>query len=127
MIPRWMLTAKYIGFVVLGTAAAYAGIPTLNLTTWYGYTTWWGIALAIAAVVAGIGSVKDAWQVTEKWGAVGVSALMLAYLAGAITLVFGGNPAGFALRSGLVIILFMVTMLPALRAGHLLTRTGIRR
>lgn len=124
IVPRWMLTAKYALFVALGVVAGIAGIPTLSLTTWEGYTTIWAVLLAVGAAVAAVGSLRVRCEPAEAAGATVVVALLSAYAIGAMVLAVGSADSG---RAALAIVLLIVTLLPAVRAVPLLLRVGVRR
>lgn len=124
VVPRWMLTLKYALFTVLGVCGAIAGIPTLSLTTWDGYTTFWGAGLAIAAGIAAAASYRARWEPVERWASLCTASLLITYAAGAFILAFGEGHVG---RMTFAIGLLIVTLFPSVRAGQLLLKTGIPR
>jgi hypothetical protein len=129
ILPRWMLSAKYGFFVTLGILAAIAGIPTFDLTTFFGYTSIWSTGIVLSASLAFYASLSVARERhLEKWSAVALVALFGSYTVAAwiATLAeFGSDKA-----LGRVIfcwILMGVTMLPSVRAWDLLRRYGLNR
>lgn len=123
IIPRWMLTAKYVFFVVLGTLAAIAGVPSIDLTTWTGYTTFWAFAVTGSAGVAAWASVSRGRETAEKWGVVSLVALLGLYLFSAWSVTIQEADLGRIIFTWLVT---GITMLPAVRAADLLWRQGTR-
>lgn len=123
VVPRWMLTVKYVGFVVLGAVSARAGAPSLERTTWDGYVAGWSMLLVAASLAAAIGSTRHKWEALEKWSGLCVASLMTAYAASAVYLALTDGPEAF-LRWAFAVVLTMVTMLPWVRAVSLLRRTG---
>lgn len=116
-VPRWMLSAKYAGFIVLGTLFLLWGNVTLSLATFDGYTTFWAIAVLISSVLCLPGSIDDRFEDLEKWSA----------------LVLSGFIASWAVAAGVVAVsmeelnripgawaILLVGMFPAARAFGLL-------
>jgi hypothetical protein len=124
IIPRWMLTAKYVGFAALGVVVFVGGLPTLNFVTPDGYRPIWALCVGISAAVAAVLSVKPSWEPAEKWAAVVLVAWLAVYLVAAIVLAVEEPRSG---RWAGVIIVGMVTMLPVTRALSLLWRSGRSR
>jgi hypothetical protein len=116
LIPRWVLTLEYIGLAVLGTVAIVIGIPTLDLTTIDGYTTIWGCWVTFWAVGAALGSFQERWETIERWTGVALVSFLVVYSVLAIA--HGRQLAG-------VVIVIMMTLIPAVRVAYLLTRTGL--
>jgi hypothetical protein len=125
VIPRWMLTAKYVFFVVLGIFAAMAGIPSFDLTTWSGYTTPWSAGVVISASLAAYASLSPARErQLEKWAAVALVSFLAGYVIAAWTLTLFEWNLGRVIFSWIVA---GVTMLPAVRMFDLLRQYGLRR
>lgn len=122
VVPRWMLTLKYSLFVVLGAVAAFAGVPTLSLTTWDGYTIVWAVAGTVFAAVSAVASVRPAWEPVERWSALGLVAVLSVYAVGALILSLGD---GDTARATFAIAVLITTLLPTSRAVQLLSRTGM--
>lgn len=123
VVPRWMLTVKYIGFVILGGVSSIAGAPSLERTTWNGYVAGWSLILMTVSLVAALGSTRRSWEALEKWFGLCVASLMTAYAASAVYLAFTDG-ADAILRWAFAVVLTMVTLLPWVRAVSLLRRTG---
>lgn len=124
-VPRWMLTAKYFGFVILGVFGAIAGIPSVSLTTWPGYVTPYSILIAVSAGVAMFGSFSRRFEKYERWAALVLASLLSLYAAAAVSLAVqgGANAAG---RAAFAVVVVIITMLPSVRAAKLLSRTGLK-
>ena len=127
IVPRWMLTAQYAFFVILGILAAIVGIPSFDLTTWAGYVTPWSAAIVLSASLAFFASLDQSRERhMEKWSVVALVSLLFAYLTSAWIPTFTGGDVNL----GRVIFCWLVTgvtILPAVRAGDLLRRYGLRR
>jgi drug/metabolite transporter (DMT)-like permease len=125
-IPRWILTAAYVGFATLGVLGVIFGSPTLDLTNPDGYTLFWGAAVAVGAITAAVGSFRERWEPIERYGNLLMVLALILYCVDALYLVFGhsGNGASRAVFTGIVC---MMTLLPLGRGFYLITRTGIKR
>lgn len=125
ILPRWMLTAKYVFFVILGILAAISGVPSFDLTTWAGYTTPWSLGVTLSASIAAFASLHESRErQLEKWSSLTLVALFCAYLVAAWLLTLAEFELGRVIFCWLVT---GVTMLPAVRAFDLLRRYGLRR
>lgn len=90
IVLRVALVATYLVSVYASVWAFIAGIPIFTLTSPEGYTPVWAVLLGTAGVVAAVGSITDRWSKIEKWAALTLFSLWLAY--------FGGmNYVGFTL------------------------------
>jgi hypothetical protein len=117
IVPRWLLTVKYLGFVILGILTLIGGIPSLQLFTFDGYTTFWAIAVITVGVGAAVGTFRGSWEGYEKWAVVILTGLLMTWsVAAIIRSVFEGDIERLA-GSWAV---FMLSMLPAARAIGLL-------
>lgn len=123
VIPRWMLTAKYVGFTVLGLIVFVGGLPTINFVTSEGYRPVWALMVSASAAVAAVLSVHPHWEPGERWAAVALTAWLAVYLVAVIIRAWeaGGESHG---RWAGVVVVAMITMLPAVRATSLLFQTG---
>jgi hypothetical protein len=121
---RISLVLVYLGFINLAVASLRAGVPAFTLTAPDYYTPIWALLLAIAGLVAAIASTTDRWQAIERWAALGVTALMGAYV-GTITILgfFQGDANRQAVASGLGI----AFVTPALRFLWLALQAGKRK
>lgn len=122
LVPRWMLTTKYVFFAVLGLLSAIGGIETLNILTFEGYTTYWSALLVPAAMIAAWGSMSEDRDRVEKWGAVVVTALLGSWSIAAIIRAVAEGDLG---RSAGALTVLIMTLLPATRAVWLLRRAGL--
>lgn len=113
--PRWMLSLKYLLFVILGLTGLTAGLPTLSIATpaWYEHV--WGLGLVLSAGVATVSSLQPKWECVERWAAVGVVGLLASYWFSAFILFLSGDSG----RGSFSVLLFIVTMLPLVRASSL--------
>lgn len=117
-IPWWVLTAKYVLFVVLAALVAIQGLTALEHGVPRSYTPVWCIALALGAVVAAVASTSEAWETVEKWAGTWVTGWLVVILVNTIT-ASGGRNAGW-------FYVLLVTLLPAGRVIHLFGRHGRR-
>lgn len=115
----------YAGFIGLGTAAIIFGSPTLDLTTPDGYTLFWGIAVAVSAVGAVIGSLSPHRETLERWSAVVLVSVVLSWTISALVLLLAGDPHSWG-RAQFTLIVFMITALPGVRVAYLLRRAGVK-
>lgn len=113
--PRWLLTVKYALFVILGVTGLTAGLPTLTLTAPVWYIPAWSWLIILSATVSAIASTQPKWESIERWGAVGLVGVLASYWFAAFLLFITGDLA----RGSFSVLLFIVTVLPALRAGDL--------
>lgn len=116
-VPRWMLSAKYIGFVVLGLFILLWGNPTLSLATFDGYTTFWAIGVMATATFSLPGSFRERYESFEKWTALILAGLVTTWSVAAI--IRAVNEGTFERIPGAWAIL-MLGLLPAARAFGLL-------
>lgn len=116
-VPRWLLTAKYLGFVIMGILFLLWGNATLSLATFEGYTTFWAASVILTSVLSLPGSIHEKFEPVEEWAALILSALITSWAVAAIWRAF--NEAEFNRIPGAWAIL-LVGMLPAARAFGLL-------
>jgi hypothetical protein len=111
-IPRWAVSVKYFLFIAVGTLSYFVGQPSLDLTTFSGYTPIWSLFVGVGGFLGFIGSLKPRWAAWEAIGAV----LTVSFLAVLVL--------SFFIRGSLAvgILLTIVTVLPGTRAGFLVTR-----
>jgi predicted membrane channel-forming protein YqfA (hemolysin III family) len=120
-----MLSAKYLGFIILGIISLVSGgIESINLATFDGYTFFWSYGIIISAAVAGFGSLREVWEGgIEKWGALALFSLLGVWSVAALIRAIGEGD--LARVNGAVAIL-LLCMLPGARAFGLLRKHGIR-
>lgn len=119
-----MLTAKYLGFVVLGFLTFAGGIPTLSIVTFDSFTTWMSGALVLASITGVVASFRRDWEWVEKWAALVISALLSSWAVAAILRVF--VEYGLDLdRAGGAFAVLLLAMLPAARSFALMTKAGV--
>lgn len=117
-VPRWALSLKYALFIVVGLVAFIVGVPTLDITTFYGYTPVWSGFVAIGGILAFIGSLRPSWGIFEAVGASIVVAFLVVLIA---ALVVHGSLS-------VAILLLVVCIIPAVRAAFLVTHyTQLRK
>jgi hypothetical protein len=116
VIPRWLLTAKYFVFALVGAAVYNTNPPAFNRIYETSLTAVWALALILVAVVALVGSIRSVWEVhAEKWGATLIFVLMAIYAFAPIALVLQGDPDRLAYSA----IAILVSLLPYARAVQL--------
>lgn len=120
VIPRWLLTLKYLGFAILGFLVMLGGLPTLDLLTFQGYTSIWAGGLILASVSGGYYSLSERGERKEKWGSLTVFALLFTW---AIAAIFRATfvEADIERVSGAFAVL-LISMLPGVRAWDLLRK-----
>lgn len=79
IVPRSLLTAKYVAFAILAILVFAWGLPTIDLLTFQGYTALWALGLFGASAWGAVYSVSETGEQREKAGAVGVFALVGAW------------------------------------------------
>ena len=120
VIPRWVLTLKYFLFVCVGVTVYVASSPSLDITTWAGYTPFWSIALMTSGLLSMIGSTSPQLEVLERWSVLVLTALLVGYAFAPVSLVLAGD----ADRASYSVIAICLSLLPGSRAAMLIHRTG---
>jgi hypothetical protein len=118
VIPRSLLTAKYVGFAILGVLVLLGGLPTLDLLTFEGYTFLWATLLTGASLWGAYYSISETGEKREKWGAVLVFALLATWAIAAIIRAVFVEPDLERLSGAWSVVL--ISMLPGARAFGLL-------
>lgn len=118
VIPRSLLTAKYVGFAILGVIVLLGGLPTLDLLTFDGYTALWALLLTGASVWGAVYSVSEKGEKREKTGALVVWALLATWALAAMARALFVEPDIDRLSGAWSIVL--ISMLPGARAFGLL-------
>lgn len=115
-IPRWLLTAKYFVFVLVGMAVLNTNPPALTSIYETPVTAIWAICLIVVSIVAFVGSLRTVWEHgLEKWGATLIFVLMAVYAFAPIALVLNGDPDRLAYST----IAILVSLLPYARSVQL--------
>lgn len=122
MIPRWVLTLKYFLFVLIGVTVYVASSPSLDITTWSGYTPFWSIAVMISAFLCLVGSATPNLEVLERWAVLVLSALLIGYAFAPVSLVLAGDSD----KATYSVLALCLSLLPGARAVMLIHRTGRR-
>ena len=92
ILSRNFLTTKYVLLTLLGVAVSLATAPSLDeVMSSESYSSAWGVLLAIAGIVAAIGSRCKTFEAAEKIGATGLFALLTVYALSPILLVLQGD------------------------------------
>lgn len=120
VIPRSLLTAKYVGFAILGFLVLLGGLPTLDLLTFEGYTSIWAGFLVMASLWGAYYSLSEAGEKREKSGALIVWALLSTWAVAAIARAVFFEPDIDRLSGAWTVVL--ISMLPWARAFGLLKR-----
>lgn len=125
IVPRWMLTAKYFGFIILGAFSAFSGgLRTLNVVTDELYPTLWSFGVITLGAVALVGSLREKWEChVEKWASLVLFGLLLSWAFGSMFIAF--NEGDLARATGAFAIL-LLSMLPGVRAFSLLRQWGLK-
>jgi hypothetical protein len=123
-VPRWFLGLLYAQFAVLGVVSAVRGVPTLDLTTFQGYTTFWGAGIALTAGASAVFAAKEKWERHERWTVTVLASGIEGYAFGALTLVTSGTTEESSARIAFSIVLIIIGTLLLGRALQLLLRTG---
>lgn len=118
VIPRSLLTAKYVGFAILGVIVLLGGLPTLDLLTFDGYTAIWAGFLTLSSLWGAYYSLAETGEKREKWGAVVVFALLATWALAAIARAVFVEPDIDRLSGAWSVVL--ISMLPGARALGLL-------
>lgn len=112
-IPRWLLTALYLGFVLLGSVVVWASAPAVEIVTGSDLAVFvWAIVLTVASLASSITSLREKWERWEKYGVSVVAGLFLVYAFAPVVLVFQGN-AG---RASLSVVALLLALFPVVRA-----------
>lgn len=119
-IPRWVLTLKYILFVFIGVTVFVTSSPSLDITTWDGYTPFWSIAVIVSSFASMVGSLSPTFEVLERWSVVTLSSLLIGYAAAPLKLVLEGDTD----RAAYSVLALTLAVLPTARAAMLIHRTG---
>lgn len=118
VIPRSLLTAKYVGFAILGVLVLLGGLPTLDLLTFEGYTFLWATLLTGASLWGAYYSVHETGEKQEKKGALVVWALLSTWAIAALARALFVEPDIDRLSGAWSVVL--ISMLPGARAFGLL-------
>lgn len=121
VVPRWMLTLKYLAFVILGTLSVIGGIPSISEATFTTFTTYWSGGLVVSAAIATVASFRRAWESLEKWSVLLVSGFLLTWVVAAIVRAAGEGDLG---RMAGAFSVLVITMLPVARTIDLMGRAG---
>lgn len=119
-IPRWVLTLKYFLFILIGVTVYLASSPSLDVTTWSGYTPFWSIAVMISGFVCMLASATPKLEVLERWSVLLLTALLVGYAFAPIQLVLAGDSD----RATYSVLAITLSLLPGARAAMLIHRTG---
>lgn len=119
VIPRWLLTAKYLAFLAVGLAVLNTEPATFERVYDTSLTAIWAILLIIASLVSFAGSLRAKWERSlERWGVTAIWVLMAIYAFAPISLLLAGDPDRLAYSS----IALLVSLLPFARAVQLGSR-----
>lgn len=120
-VPRWMLTAKYFAFMILGILSVIGGISSLELATFDAFTTYWSAGLVVSAAVAMVLSMRKEWEPKEKWAVLIVASLIVSWATAAIwRAAVEGDLGRITGAFGVLVI----SLLPVTRALGLLRNAG---
>jgi len=122
IIPRWVLTLKYVFFMFVGLTVYIASSPSLDITAGSGYTPIWALCLIAAAAASTVGSISDRLEVLERWSVLLLSALLIGYAMAPISLVFAGDHD----KAAYSVLAITLSLLPIARTAQLIRRTGTK-
>lgn len=118
VIPRSLLTAKYVGFAILGFLVLLGGLPTLDLFTFEGYTAVWAGAMLLSSLWGAYYSLSEAGEKREKLGAYGEFILLFTWAIAALLRALFFEPDIDRLSGAWSVLL--ISMLPGVRAFGLM-------
>lgn len=118
VVPRSLLTAKYIGFAVLGLLVLLGGLPTLDLLTFEGYTSVWAGFLILSSLWGAYYSLHEEGEKREKNGAIVVWAMLTTWAIAALGRALFFEPDIDRLSGAWAVVL--ISMLPGARAFGLM-------
>lgn len=124
IVPRWLLTMKYAGFIILGILSALSGgLRTLNTVAVDIYPTVWSFGVIAVGAAALVGSLKEKWEChVEKWAGLVLFGLLLSWAFASMIIAF--NEGDLARATGAFAIL-LLSMLPGVRSFSLLSQHGV--
>jgi hypothetical protein len=123
IVPRFLLTAKYLLLAVLGLSVFIATSPSLNLTGGDYLSPIWGALMVIASLVAAVGSVSIETEALERWSSSAVVILLIVYAFSPVAIIL---TTGDADRLAYSVTALALTGVPSARAWYLLRRTGLK-
>lgn len=123
VVPRWMLTVKYLAFAILGALSIYGGIPSLSQATFDTFTVYWGAALVLASASAAVASFRREWEEWEKWTSLILFALLSSWSVAAI---WRAASEGDITRVAGSFAVLIISMLPGTRALGLMRVAGVK-
>ena len=122
-VPRWIVSTLYFLFAALGVAALIIGVPTIELTTPEGWVGIWGVVVTATATVCALTSLRERFEVIERWAALLLVAFLDSYTIWAWVLVsYGGQQA--VNRGAFAIVLTIMAFIPTIRLAYMLARVG---
>lgn len=118
-----MLTAKYVGFMVLGLTVILATSPSLFETAGEWSSPAWGALVIIAGAWGAVGSTSEHREPIERWACTGLALLLWVYAISPVLIIITELDWDRATYSMTALLL---SGLPIARAIYLLRRTGIK-
>lgn len=122
VVPRWMLTAKYLAFVILGILSIWSGIPTITIATFDTFTTYMSVGLSVASIIGVVTSFRREWEWVEKWAALCIAAFLATWAVSAIWRAAAEGDIG---RVAGAYAILVTAMAPTARAFGVMTRAGL--
>lgn len=123
VVPRWLLTAMYVGFVLLGSVVMWASAPSVELITGADFAVAvWAFLLALGGLAAAVTSLRQKWERWEKYPATAVAGLFLVYAFAPTALVLQGD----ADRASLSVVALLLSLIPLVRAYGLWFDKGMQ-
>jgi hypothetical protein len=123
-VPRWIISTLYILFVGIGIGSIVLGVPTVEATTPNGYAqSVWGIVVTTTAAICALASLRERFEVIERWPSVILCAFLLLYPIGAFV-VIADDLAKLVERGVGALALTVVVFIPCIRCIFMLARIG---
>lgn len=125
IVLRIALVIVYAAYVYASVIALLVGIPIFDLLDFGpGYTAIWAVLLGLSSMLAWVGSLGQKFEQIEKWAAMGMFCLLLAYVGGLNLQAYG---MGDLTRMFIGVIAFIAMVLPAVRFVYLAAQTGKKK
>lgn len=122
VIPRGILSVKYIMFILLGLSIYIASSPSVDEQTPDWFTPVWGLSIAAPAVVAAFASFSERWETAEFWALVLLVPCIISYPIAAVSSVVNGDTDRLAFS----VAALLIALLPTGRWLMLLPNVGKR-
>lgn len=123
ILPGWMLTAKYLGFMLLGLTVYLATSPSLTETAGAWLSPVWGLLVIATGGFGAYGSLRERNEPVERWACAALAILLWVYAVSPVLIIITELDWDRATYS---VTALLLSGLPIARAIYLLRRTGIK-